>query len=640
MTRWILALLVTGAAAATAGYWWAHTQHQDYLVEPGAAATKAPHATFASRDEATPQLSTAETEKQRSQQYRDLHTIDELRALPAEFSRREALYVIAGRADWPQLRELIAAATALPNETERLETLETLWLRYAELDPEAALRSALETDRATATRLITGLAQAQPEQAWNAVARITDPMARLAYQNAVITSWASQQPDRAFASVQAMPPTWQRRQLLQQVTSEVAQRDPAFALELLKSVDPSEQLSLRTIVADEWVRFDPAGAAQWIATMEPRLQGQLAYEVADAYLAQRPEEALAWALRIARSPGRNLWSHMVGELARENHEQAWQLAQNAENPAQRMRASGEVIKTLAVPDPALAMSYLQKLPQSGARMEIAAEVGNAIAAATPAAAIAWLESIDDSRMRVDVANTMAYNLAQRDVETAAKLVDRVPKEARTQWISAVAMAYATSDPARGAEWLARYGELPEQVLTSFARNVAVTDPEVALDMVERFDDKQRDLVLRGVLPRIAQQSPETAVRLIDDITDTQAREAATMHVAGAWAQYDAPAARKWVLSMPWGDARDSAIQAVMDSSTSLEDTLSLIGQIQSPQKRASVIWTATMSLAARDPEGARTIMRRYPLGPEEQARLEAQLRQRKDGSYWVQEAPD
>jgi hypothetical protein len=641
MTRWILALLTTGVAAATAGYWWARTPQENYLVEPGPAASKAPHATFASRDEGTSQLSAAEAEKQRSLQYRDLHTIDELRALPAEFSRREALYAIAGRADWPQLRELIGEATALPNEAERLATLETLWLRYAELDPDAALRSALETDRATATRLIAVIAQTQPEQAWNAVARITDPMVRMAYQGAVITSWASQQPDRAFASAQAMPQAWQRRQLLQKVTSEVAQRDPAYALELLKSVDPAEQQSLRRIVADEWVRFDPAGAAGWIATVEPGLQGQLAYQIADAYLAQQPDEALAWALRIARSPGRNLWSHMVGEIARENHERAWQLAQGAENPAQRMKASGAVIDAIAARDPALAMSYLQKLPPGMYRNRIAVEVGSTVAFNSPAAAISWLESIDDNRMRIEVANNMGYNLAPRDVEMAVQLVDRVPKEARDQWVQAIAMSYANFDPAAGADWLARYRDVPEHVLQTFAANVADSEEDVTLDLVERFtDDRQREVVLRGLLPKIAQQAPETAARLVDDISDLHARAEAASRVAGVWSQYDEPAARKWVLSMPWGDARDNGIAAIIAQSSSVDDKLSLLGQIQSPEKRASAIFTATMSLAVSDPEGARTVMRRYPLDPQQQARLEDALRRQKNGSRWMSTGSD
>ena len=627
MTRWILALLATSAAAATAGYWWARTPHQAYLVEPEATAAKTPHTKFAAREEPTRVFTAQQAEDQRAQQYRDLHTLDELRALPAEFSRREALYVIAGRADWSQLRELIASATALPNETERLDTLETLWLRYAELDPEAALRSALETDRVTATRLIATLARTQPEQAWEAVARIPDPMARLEYQNAVITAWAPLQPDRAFASVQAMPAAWQRGQLLREVTSQIAQRDPTHALELLKSVDPRDLPALRSVVADEWVRFDPTGAAQWVGAIEPGTQSELSYQIADAYLAQRQEEALAWALRIARSPGRNLWSHMVGQLALQDPEQAWQLAQNAGNPAQRVKASTEVIKTLAARNPALAMEYLRKLPEGSARYQVAQEVGNEVAWTVPAAAIAWLEGIEDSKLRIAVASNMAFNLARRDIEAATQLVDRVPKEARRQWIQAVTLVYAQSDPAKGADWLAKFRDVPGNVIASFGRNMAVLDPEVSLKVIDRFEGKQRQILLEGALPRIAQQAPETAARLVDDITDLHARTNVVGGVTEVWAQYDEPAARKWVLSMPWGDARDRGIAAVIGASAPSDDRVSLIGQIQSPGMRTQVIW----GIARTDPETARTALRRYPLDPQQQAQIEATLRGRKDG---------
>src|SRR5262249_3677446 len=162
----------------------------------------------------------------------------------------------------------------------------------------------------------------------------------------------------------------------------------------------------------------------------------------------------AWALRIARSPSRNLWSHMVGELARQNPDQAWQLAQNAANPAQRMKASSEVIKTLAAHDPGLAMTYLQKLPDANIRLGIASEVATEISLATPEAGIGWRDGLEDSKPRAAAAVYMWGSAAQRDVDAAARLVDRVPKEARRQWIQSVAMAYAMNDPVKGAEWLA------------------------------------------------------------------------------------------------------------------------------------------------------------------------------------------
>jgi hypothetical protein len=65
----------------------------------------------------------------------------------------------------------------------------------------------------------------------------------------------------------------------------------------------------------------------------------------------------------------------------------------------------------------------------------------------------------------------------------------------------------------------------------------------------------------------------------------------------------------------------------------MDDKLSLIGQIQSPEKRSQEVFAAALS--ATDPEDARTVMRRYPLEPQRQAELEAALRQRKEGTSFV-----
>jgi hypothetical protein len=276
------------------------------------------------------------------------------------------------------------------------------------------------------------------------------------------------------------------------------------------------------------------------------------------------------------------------------------------------------------------MNYLQKLPDSSARMKIASDVGNAISFTTPEAAIAWLEGFDDTRMRTAVATSMGGNLAQRDVETAAKLLDRVPKEARRQWTQFVAIAYAMSDPVKGADWLAKNGDLSSGAIQSFAGSLTVIDPDVALKVIDRFDGKQRQAVLQGALPRIAQQAPETAANMVDDITDPNARAGTVMRIAETWAQYDEPAARKWVLSMPWGQARDNGIQAIIGQTVATDDRVSLIGQIQSPETRMQAIW----AVASSDPETARTVMRRYPLDPQHQAQLEAALRQRRGGDTY------
>ena len=417
--------------------------------------------------------------------------------------------------------------------------------------------------------------------------------------------------------------------MLREATSQIAQRDAALALELLNGVDPVEQAALRSVVAEEWVRYDPEGVARWIENTQRGSQGQLAYQIASAYLAQRQDEALAWALRIARTPGKNLWSQMVGEIARHNPEEAWRLAQAAENPAQRSRASGEVLKTVAARDPALAMLYLQKLPAGRVRTQIAAQVVGEIAYAAPSAAMDWLDNMDDEKTRIAVAGEMAYPFAQRDIEAATRLMDRVPKEARYQWVQSIAMAYASQDPEKGVEFLGKYRDMPGDAVFIFTQNVAVNDADAAVEIVERFsDEKQRAQALQGALSMLAEQAPQTAARLLDDASDAQVKERMTGQVAGAWARYDEAAARKWVQSLPWGRARDNGLSSLVAATSSLDDRLALIGQIQSPDQRMSTVWNTAVRMANNDPDGMRTLLRRYPLDPQRQAQLESTLRKR------------
>jgi hypothetical protein len=208
-----------------------------------------------------------------------------------------------------------------------------------------------------------------------------------------------------------------------------------------------------------------------------------------------------------------------------------------------------------------------------------------------------------------------------------RLMDRIPKESRYQWVQSIAIAYAASDPEKGVEWLSKHRDLPGDAVFLFMQNVAANNVDNAVEMIERFsDDKQRAQALQGALSMVADQAPETAARLIDDMTDAQQQARMTGQVAGSWAKYDEAAARKWVQSMPWGIARDNGLSALVAASPSLDDRLSLIGQIQSPDQRVAAIWNTAMRMQRSDPDGVRTLLRRFPLDPQRQAQLDNALR--------------
>lgn len=504
-------------------------------------------------------------------------------------------------------------------------------------DPQPALKKALSLNNESArrqqlTRIGWAWARTSPEEAWKQAATVGDPAARFQFLSAVVAAWASEEPERAFASVAALPADWQREQLLRQVTTELVRRDPPHALDLLGSIEVSDPNAFQVLVADEWSRFDPAGAAQWIESLERRRQARLAYEIADAYVAQQPTEALAWALRISRSPGRNLWSHMVGLLAQQNPQEALRLARTAESPAQRNQAMGAVLSTIAARDPALAISYLDDLPAGPQRTHTSVRIAMQMAETSPEAAIDWIGNLDDRQARSQGLVELGSTLAWEDVDAAAQLIDRIPDEMRSWWITNVARSYVAQDVDRGVEWVRRFESEPgyELIVQQFASELAVRSPDAALELVERTaSGKQRDQMLADMVTSGAgKQSPETAARWVARISDDDSRARAVEYLASTWGQYDAAGARRWVMSQPVGTVRDRGLtQLAANTTSSAEDALYLIDQIQSHEQRMNAVLQTAARLNWTNPEEARVLLRRQPLDPQRQQQLEQMLQQ-------------
>ncbi len=87
-------------------------------------------------------LSPAEASVARQTAYREFVTIGDVLALPTDFARREALYVLAGRSSSSELQDLLFQAVSIDDVYERGSTIRTLLSRLIELDPLSALAIA------------------------------------------------------------------------------------------------------------------------------------------------------------------------------------------------------------------------------------------------------------------------------------------------------------------------------------------------------------------------------------------------------------------------------------------------------------------------------------------------------------------
>jgi hypothetical protein len=619
---------MTGIAAGIAGGWLWNREHAvDVAPSAGSALPSEPiRSPFTQRrEERATYLTPSDANNSRKPERES--------AQSSEFSHRESIYESAKHADREQLAAMISQARAIANPVERRNTLEVLLLRYAELDVDGALGQALENDSDTAAHLLAALSAVAPEQTWERAKQVTNPAERFAYLDAVVAAWAAQDPERAFAKVADLPAEWQRSELLQAVVTSIADRDPRLAIKLAESQGPIVSGQLTELIATQWSRHNPSEAARWVEGLSRQDQGRYAYRIAEAYVAQKPTEALAWGLRLAGSPERYLWSSMLGEMAKYDPDQALQIAQAAESPAQRAQAMGKVLAAIAQTNPSLAMTHLAKLPFGGMRSEILGEIARSVAALTPTQALDWLNDIDDKSVQLEAANSLGWSLSSRNAEAAAQLVDRIPKDARANWITAVALGYANTDVEKGRQWVRRYGNEGAQTATQFARAVASRNPEAAVQLVEDVvDDQERDRLLRGLLPPLAEHSPALAARWAERVTDDESRARSIGEVASTWAQYDSSAARKWVLSLDDGPAKDQALTALVQrGGASVDDMQQIINQIQVPERRSQAVLMAAMSMSRNDMEGARTLLRRYPLDPARQRQFDDYVQRRGRG---------
>jgi hypothetical protein len=502
-------------------------------------------------------------------------------------------------------------------------------------DPYRAMQAALALPegperRDQLARLGEAWAAIAPDEAWGQAADVPDPASRAILRNAIVAAWTERDPERAFAAVAGMDDDWQREQLLRTAAVGLARRNPVRAMELARTLPSSDQMAVMAGAATEWAKYDVAGAAQWLEGQTSRRLRMVAYQIAPAYAAQDPTEALAWAKRLDRSGRRGILASALTGIATQNPEEALRLASAVEGANQRTQAMSSVLTVIAERDPALAMSQLEKLPPGQLRARVASNIALRIADKDPGAALDWLAGIDAPSRR-DALMQLGYNLPQFDPDVAARLIDRVPAEARDTWITTIANTYAQSDPDAAVQWMKKYQNDPAygRLMRDFVSRLAFSDPDMAIELAERATDaREREQILSRIVEMTAHQQPDVAARLITRLPDDGRRPDLVRNVAAQWSSYDPEASRRWVQSLPSGEMRDYGLAGMLSTgSASIDDTLSLARQIQSESTRMDAVMQAAIRFMASDIDAARTLLRRMPLDPRRQSQVQSMAKE-------------
>ena len=85
-------------------------------------------------------------------------------------------------------------------------------------------------------------------------------------------------------------------------------------------------------------------------------------------------------------------------------------------------------------------------------------------------------------------------------------------------------------------------------------------------------------------------------------------------------------------SLDDGPAKEQALTVLVQrGGNSVDDVQQIINQIQTPERRSQAVLMAAMNMSRNDMDGARTLLRRYPLDPARQRQFDDYVQRRGRG---------
>ena len=455
----------------------------------------------------------------------------------------------------------LALLPVLGNDARAIETIAARLVRNAQqfrLDafaaravtaPAETLREALDlADRGmifhTARSVITEWAGRDAEAALAEIETIDDARLQFELQRIALNAWAAVDPEALVEYVAKLEPERQQSLLARGGAQLLASVDPARVFELANRLSPESSTMLRQVAFMRFASEDPLAALAHADTMPAGPQRQQLYQqAAQAYGRQDPDAALAWA-RNLRPPIPGLIAGVFMGIGQRDPSRAIDLAMTIESPNERMQAVEQIMLTASGRTSGETPAVLDKilsLPDNASRRSMLQTLTHTWAAQSPGEAAEWLLA---HREQVDVEafRQIASRFGQQDPSAAASYLDRVPAGVRTEWMSAIAVGYAHTDPQNALSWIAQFRGEPayDGAAAAVAQTLARYDPQGAGALVRTIDTSRPEL--SGVMGIVARQwamtDPYAAADWALEFNEAEARSNALTGIAGAWASYD------------------------------------------------------------------------------------------------------
>ena len=444
-------------------------------------------------------MNASEADVHRQSRYESIKTIEDILTLPTDFAEKEALYVIAGRADSNELQNLIHQAARISDRTDSVAALGILLLRFTELDPLSAIaiaRSpALAGDRIYESSVWTAWGRLDLEGALEAAQEGSAAQKNLAARS-LYSSLRGFDDDEAglIESTLGISPS---RDAQGQRLYTLAAESPAKAIEYIESLrSPNEQQERFRWLAYYLNRTERAMGVDYSSLIQSNANRRLFEQSRDSYRLQSDPEAV---LQEA-------------------------LADNTSLEAQNKAL--QALQHLAQTDPHKALEYLDRIPSSQSQQNVKVVVAAAMARSDPYEALAWARDNDTTADQTLLVSVITQ-IAQQDPNLAITETQRISNpQMRDQVYSGIMFSVATNDPAAAAQMFAMIEDpdIRRSGVRKLANSWAQIDVDAAIAWALTLPvDDQQD-VLRKIGRNLARSDVDAAIKLLPRLTSRDAGE--------------------------------------------------------------------------------------------------------------------
>ena len=420
-----------------------------------------------------------------------------------------------------------------------------IYVRYAEVDPEAAVERILAAGTSEQS-LLQQVFRAWAKYDLDAArqqAETLPPIHRRAAGAAVLSVGE----DLGAAQQEEIAATFGlRRQLEQMRAAETIGANPADAWRRTLAAPPSQQRESRLLhIAARWAERDPERALTAVGELPRTARRQdLQRNLMTRWTMTDRDAARRWLQAQPASDTHWMTAGFAGGLAQSAPHEALDFTLGL--PAdERREAVQAVVDVWADADPRAAAEALAALGDHTVVTGLAENLMQKWAHVDPVAAVQWIATHEEAAQQDWRPFIPLIAVAEHDPEGALALALALRGEAQSRGTSVVLSTWGSNAPRAAAAWMQRTSrEIDAYAVMTVARPYALVDLDEALDWLESMPSEQRHAALRSLVHE--SESLAEASRIVDRIDDPESREEAIFFVAELWARREPKEAIGWV----------------------------------------------------------------------------------------------